>query len=129
MPWKTREVALAPNFARSTRPGRSTADEDLFDPTLQLAGTGISSAGRPRLPIRLMAALLYLKPAYNLSDEALVGACSFPIFQWWGALRTSLPLRSDSDWTVLEGPRNKTHFLGSDFSGLVSRKYEAEGVG
>lgn len=31
-----------------------------------------SAAGRPRLPIRLMASLLYLKHAFNLSDEELV---------------------------------------------------------
>ena len=28
-------------------------------------------AGRPRLNVRLMVALLYLKNAFNLSDEAL----------------------------------------------------------
>ncbi len=38
----------------------------------QLAGAGVSPAGRPRLPVRLMVALLYLKHAYNESDEALV---------------------------------------------------------
>jgi len=32
----------------------------------------VSAAGRPRLPIRLMASLLYLKHAFNLSDEAVV---------------------------------------------------------
>ncbi|MXS84140.1 transposase [Nitrosomonas oligotropha] len=32
----------------------------------------MSAAGRPRLPIRLMASLLYLKHAFNLSDEELV---------------------------------------------------------
>ena len=31
----------------------------------------MSNAGRPRLPIRLMVALLYLKHAFNLSDEEL----------------------------------------------------------
>ena len=36
-----------------------------------LAGAGVSPAGRPRLPIRLMASLLYLKHAFNLSDEAV----------------------------------------------------------
>jgi IS5 family transposase len=39
---------------------------------MALAGAGISNAGRPRLPIRLMVALLYLKHAYNESDESLV---------------------------------------------------------
>jgi len=45
---------------------------NLFGPTLSVAGAGISAAGRPRLPIRLMVSLLYLKHAFNLSDEALV---------------------------------------------------------
>ena len=34
-----------------------------------LAGAGASAAGRSRLPIRLMVGLLYLKHAYNESDE------------------------------------------------------------
>ena len=36
-----------------------------------LIGTGVSVAGRPRLNVRLMVSLLYLKNAFNLSDEAL----------------------------------------------------------
>ena len=38
---------------------------------MQLAGAGISAAGRPRLPIRLMVSLLYLKRAFNESDESV----------------------------------------------------------
>jgi len=49
---------------------------DLPGPTLQIVGGGTSAAGRPRLPIRLMAALLYLKHAFNLSDEELVARWS-----------------------------------------------------
>jgi IS5 family transposase len=48
----------------------------LFGTTLEIAGAGVSAAGRPRLPIRLMAALLYLKHAFNLSDEELVARWS-----------------------------------------------------
>jgi len=44
----------------------------MFGPTLAVAGAGVSPAGRPRLPIRLMVSLLYLKHAFNQSDEALV---------------------------------------------------------
>lgn len=44
----------------------------MFGPTLVVAGAGVRNAGRPRLPIRLMVALLYLKHAYNESDEAVV---------------------------------------------------------
>ena len=39
---------------------------------MAVAGAGVSAAGRPCLPIRLMVALLYLKHAYNESDESLV---------------------------------------------------------
>lgn len=72
LPWKQIEAALAPAFARRDRPGREVNGADLFGPTLAVAGSGISAAGRPRLSIRLMASLLYLKHAYNLSDEDLV---------------------------------------------------------
>lgn len=72
LPWDQLEAVLAPAFARRDRKGRSIEGEDLFGPTLTVAGAGISAAGRPRLSIRLMASLLYLKHAYNLSDEDLV---------------------------------------------------------
>ncbi|NML29110.1 transposase [Zoogloea sp. G-4-1-14] len=45
---------------------------DLFGPTLKVAGAGTSAAGRPRLPIRLMVGLLYLKHAFGESDESVV---------------------------------------------------------
>jgi IS5 family transposase len=35
-------------------------------------GGGVSPAGRPRLPVRLMTSLLYLKHSFNLSDEEVV---------------------------------------------------------
>lgn len=72
LPWKQIEAALAPAFARRDREGREIAGEDLFGPTMAVAGAGVSAAGRPRLSIRLMASLLYLKHAFNLSDEDLV---------------------------------------------------------
>lgn len=72
LPWDQIEAALAPAFARRNREGRVVTGEDLFGPTLAVAGAGVSTAGRPRLPIRLMASLLYLKHAFNLSDEELV---------------------------------------------------------
>lgn len=72
MPWAEIEASLAPLLTHKDRAGRTVQDSDLFGTTLQVAGGGVSNAGRPRLPIRLMVALLYLKHAYNLSDEALV---------------------------------------------------------
>ncbi len=72
LPWGQIEAALAPAFARRDRAGQEIAGADLFGPTLVVAGAGVSGAGRPRLSIRLMASLLYLKHAFNLSDEDLV---------------------------------------------------------
>ncbi len=72
VPWQTLEATLAPTFARKQRPGVKLSVEDLFGPSLQLAGAGTSAAGRPRLPMRLMLSLLYLKHAFDLSDEELV---------------------------------------------------------
>ena len=71
MPWAEIEASLAPLLAHKDRTGRLVQDADLFGPTAQLAGAGLSNAGRPRLPFRLMVALLYLKHAFNLSDEEL----------------------------------------------------------
>ena len=72
MPWSEIEAALAPMFDRKDREGRSVEGADLFGPTLTVAGAGVSAAGRPRLPIRLMVSLLYLKHAFNESDESVV---------------------------------------------------------
>lgn len=69
MPWKDIEAASAPVLAHKDRAGRGIEGADLFGPTLAVAGAGMSNAGRPRLPIRPMVSLLYLKHAYNESDE------------------------------------------------------------
>jgi IS5 family transposase len=72
LPWAHLESVLAPAFARKNRDGKVVGDSDLFGATVEIAGGGPSAAGRPRLTIRLMASLLYLKHAYNLSDEEVV---------------------------------------------------------
>ena len=72
MPWSDIEAALAPVFEHKDRPGKVRDGADLFGPTSALVGAGVSARGRRRLPIRLMVALLYLKHAFNLSDEELV---------------------------------------------------------
>lgn len=59
-------------MAHRDRHGRMVEGADMFGPTVAVAGAGISSAGRPRLPIRLMVALLCLKLAYNESEKPLV---------------------------------------------------------
>ena len=71
MSWASIETTLAPLFERRSRDGRLSEAVDLFGPnSLELAG-GVSAAGRPRLPMRLMVGLLYLKHAYNESDETV----------------------------------------------------------
>jgi IS5 family transposase len=75
MPWDHIESAIAPYLLRPIRTGRHVVVVDLFGTTAEIVGmggTGASAAGRPRLPIRLMVSLLYLKHAYSLSDDAVV---------------------------------------------------------
>ena len=69
LPWGQIEGALAPKFKRKERAGQCIAGQDLWGPTQQVVGAGVSRAGRPKLPIRLLASLLYLKHSFNLSDE------------------------------------------------------------
>src|SRR5258707_10989812 len=71
MPWASIEATLVPVFERRAREGRSSEALDLFGVAPKLAGAGMSAAARPRLPIRLMVGLLYLKHAYNESDESV----------------------------------------------------------
>lgn len=71
MPWASIEATLAPVFERRAREGQASEGVDLFGVAPALAGAGVSVAGRPRLPVRLMVGLLYLKHAYNESDESV----------------------------------------------------------
>jgi IS5 family transposase len=72
MPWGQIEAGLAPALAHRNLAGVVNKAADLFGPSTQLAGAGVSPAGQPSLSIRLMAPLLHLKHAFDLSDEALV---------------------------------------------------------
>ncbi|ABA53122.1 transposase [Burkholderia pseudomallei] len=64
-------MSLMPLLAHRDSEGRAAEDVDLFGPTVQLAGAGRNAADRPRLSIRLMVGQLYLKHAYNESDESV----------------------------------------------------------
>jgi transposase, IS5 family len=61
LPWGLIEAALADKFAHADRPGNALFGADLLGPNLIVSGAGVSPAGRPKLPIRLMVSLLYLK--------------------------------------------------------------------
>ena len=71
LPWDRIEAALLAKFEREDRAGQTREGQDLFGATQVLESAGVSNAGRPKLPIRLMASLLYLKHSFNLSDEEL----------------------------------------------------------
>lgn len=75
LPWAQIEAELAPIWQRASRQGgvQQSLMADLFDLTSGgvMIGGGVSAAGRPRLDVPLMVSLLYLKHAFNLSDEAL----------------------------------------------------------
>jgi IS5 family transposase len=72
LPWSQIEAAVATKFEHQNRTGEILKAQDMFGTTEILVGAGRSNAGRPKLPIRLMASLLYLKHSFNLSDEELV---------------------------------------------------------
>ena len=76
MRWGQIASVLAPAFARKNRSGQVMPGNDLFGTTLEVGGAGVSTAGRPLLPIRLMAALLYCKHAFNVSNEERVARWS-----------------------------------------------------
>lgn len=80
MPWQEIEASLAQRWARQAKAGKKIEDLDLFGPSMAVTGGGVSNAGRPRLPTRLMVALLYLKHAFNESDEEVI--------QHWGETPT-----------------------------------------
>jgi IS5 family transposase len=72
LPWGSIEASLAPKLAHQAKPAKRVAGTDLVGAFDGEFGGGVSPAGRPRLPIRLMVSLLYLKNSFNLSDEELV---------------------------------------------------------
>ena len=72
LPWGSIEAAVAPKLAHQAKPPKRLAGIDLAGAFEGEFGGGISPAGRPRLAVRLMVSLLYLKNSFNLSDEELV---------------------------------------------------------
>lgn len=71
MPWQEIEAAVARVFSRKGRAGVAMPDLDLFGEQVQHTIVK-SHAGRPRVPLRVMISLLYLKHAFNESDEGVV---------------------------------------------------------
>ena len=87
MPWQEIEASLAHNFARKVKAGKKVEDIGLFGPEVKVVGGGVSKAGRPRLPLRLMVSLLYLKHAFDESDEGVCERWSeTPTWQYFSGL-------------------------------------------
>lgn len=87
MPWQEIEASIAHAFAKKVRAGKKIEHEDLFGAVAGVAAGGISPAGRPRVPLRLMISLLYLKHAFNESDEGVVERWSeTPTWQYFSGL-------------------------------------------
>ena len=100
MPWQQIEASVAHLFSRKARTGLAMPDLDLFgEAPAPLARK--SNAGRPRVPLRTMIALLYLKHAFNLSDEAVVqGWSENPYWQHFSGMAYFEP-RLPCDATTL----------------------------
>jgi IS5 family transposase len=72
LPWQELEANVAAILARRVRAGKKIEGEDLFGPLNQSVVSAPSAAGRPRVSLRVLISLLYLKHAFNESDEAVV---------------------------------------------------------
>ena len=71
MPWQEIEARVAHLFVRKAHAGVAMPDLDMFGEKPQRQASR-SNAGRPRVPLRIMISLLYLKHAFNESDEGVV---------------------------------------------------------
>jgi transposase, IS5 family len=58
MPWQEIEASLAQRWACQVKMGKNIEALDLIGPVSVVSGGGVSTAGLPRLPTRLMVALL-----------------------------------------------------------------------
>ncbi len=86
MPWQQLEATLSHRLSRQAISGKTLPGIDLFREAIALTPRA-SNAGRPRVPLRIMMALLYLQNAFNLSDEALVARwAENPYWQYFSGL-------------------------------------------
>jgi IS5 family transposase len=69
--WQELEANVAAILPRRVHAGKMIEVEDLFGPLNQNVVSAPSAVGRPRVSLRVLTALLYLKHAFNESDEAV----------------------------------------------------------
>lgn len=114
LPWAAIEAAVAPKLARQTLPAKRKSGKDLLGAYDVEFGGGVSPAGRPRLPIRLMASPLYLKNSFNLSDVELVERWAENVqWQFFSGI-TTVRLEVEQDQLLSD--------VGRFGCGLVARK-------
>ena len=101
MPWQQIEASAAGVFSRKGRTGQALPDLDLFGEQAQRVASP-SNAGRPRVPLRVMISLLYLKHAFNESDEG--------VLERWGETPT---------WQFFSGRAYFEHQRPCDASTLI----------
>lgn len=100
MPWQQIEASVAHVFSRKARNHIAMPDLDLFGETIAPVASK-SNAGRPRVPLRIMIALLYLKHAFNESDEGVVARwAETPSWQFFSG-RAYFEQRQPCDATTL----------------------------
>ena len=87
LPRQELEANITHLFAKQVRSGKKVEDVDLFGGVSALVGSGVSAAGRPSLPLRLMISLLYLKHAFNEINEGGVQRwAETPTWQYFSGL-------------------------------------------
>jgi IS5 family transposase len=101
LPWQELEANVAAMLARRVRAGKKIEGEDLFGPLNQSVVSAPSAAGRTRVPLRILISLLYLKHAFNESDEAVVERWSeTPTWQYFSG-SAYFEHRQPCDFTTL----------------------------
>jgi IS5 family transposase len=87
MPWQELEANIAGQLAQRIRTGKKFEGADLFGPVSHAVTPRATGAGWPRLPLRLMISLLYLKHAFNESDEGVIERLGeTPTWQYFSGL-------------------------------------------
>jgi IS5 family transposase len=127
MPWQQIEVSVAHLFSGKVRAGKKLHGIDLFGEQIQMTAVK-SNAGRPRVPLRTMIALLYLKHAFNESDEGVVQRWSeTPVWQFFGGrayFDQALPCDSTTlvKFRALLGEDGVEELLAQTITAAVSMK-------
>jgi transposase, IS5 family len=127
MPWQQIEASVSHLFSGKARAHKKLPGIDLFGEQVQRAAVK-SNAGRPRVPLRTMIALLYLKHTFNESDEGVVQRWSeTPVWQYFGGrayFDQSLPCDSTTlvKFRALLGEEGVEELLSQTITAAVDMK-------